>query len=98
MLLILSAVVRAAVFVLLASVNQEVFMKLTCFRFFGAALVVVAVTVAVVRSQEGYLARSEGLAADWKLEKEIPAIDGGSIQIPATKLTVWVEQGWLVAR
>ncbi len=73
-------------------------MKLACFRFFGAALVVVTVAVAVVRSQEGPPTKIEGLPADWKSEKEIPAIDGGSIQIPAMKLTVWVEQGWLVAR
>jgi thiol-disulfide isomerase/thioredoxin len=73
-------------------------MKLARFLFVGAALVVVTVAVAVVRSQEGPPTKIGGLPADWKSEKEIPAIDGGSIQIPAMKLTVWVEQGWVVAR
>jgi peroxiredoxin len=32
------------------------------------------------------------------LEKGIPAVEGDGIRIPAMKLTVWVEQGWVVAR
>jgi thiol-disulfide isomerase/thioredoxin len=73
-------------------------MKLVHLQVLGAALVVVTVAVTVVRSETGPSAKIEGLAADWKLEQEIPAIDGGSIQIPAMKLSVLVEQGWLVTR
>ena len=48
--------------------------------------------------QEGPPTKIDGLPADWKSEKEIPAVDAGSFQIPAMKLTVWVEKGWVVAR
>lgn len=73
-------------------------MKLARFLFFGTAMVGVTLAISAVCSQEKPPAKNEGLPADWKLEKEIPDIDSGSIQIPAMKLTVWVEQGWLVAR
>jgi hypothetical protein len=73
-------------------------MKSARFLFLGSALVGVTVAVAWARSQEKPPTKVDGLPADWKLEKEIPAIDGGSIQIPPMKLRVWVEKGWLVAR
>ena len=73
-------------------------MKSGRFQVLGAALVVMSMAGAVARSQEAPPTKIEGLPADWKLEKETSGFDGGSIQIPAMKLSVWVEQGWLVAR
>jgi len=73
-------------------------MTLVRFLFLGAALVVVITAGAGIRSQEQPPPKIKGLAADWKSEKEIPAIDGGSMHFPPMKLTVWVELGWLSAR
>jgi hypothetical protein len=45
-------------------------------------------------------APSRGLAADWKKDVDVPEArdDAGQLMFPATKLKLWVEQGWLVAR
>lgn len=64
----------------------------------SAALIGACLAGAMVRSQEVTPTKTAGLPADWRSETGIPAIDGGSVQIPAMKLTAWVEQGWLVAR
>jgi peroxiredoxin len=47
-------------------------------------------------------ATAMGLPADWSKEIELPTIvrtsNGGSFSVPASKLKLWVEQGWLLAR
>src|SRR5205814_1334449 len=44
-------------------------------------------------------APSTGLAEGWKKDVVVPeVIVGGKTVLPATKLKLWVEQGWLVAR
>jgi thiol-disulfide isomerase/thioredoxin len=43
-------------------------------------------------------ATPKDLPGDWKTVKEIPNFDDDGKSAAADKLTVWVEQGWLIAR
>src|SRR6476469_3052638 len=43
-------------------------------------------------------ATSAGLPNDWKKEIDVPEVQGAAGGLPASKLKLWVEQGWLVAR
>lgn len=70
--------------------------------FLGASLVGIMWWTVASRTPGIPIANSatETLSADWSLVEELPAIpnsDGGTL-IPAERLKLTVEQGWLVAR